>query len=130
MQTLIAATLCAAWAIPLPAGAQGQAWGRRPSQSAASIVSSQKLDATAIAALRIDAIRQSLELQAATASKPAEKQKITVEANAAARQAVEDQGLGVAEYQTILQITRDDPSVRQQLRQRIAMLTPQTESEP
>ena len=55
-------------------------------------------------------------LQAATAS---DKERIADEANNALTRAVEDQGLTVEEYNSIIVVAQNDPGVREKILQRL-----------
>jgi hypothetical protein len=87
-------------------------------QSPSPTISDEKLNAAAVAIGRVTSIRQSYEPKIAAAP-PADKQRMTEEANDAMKKAVADQGLSVDEYNSIIRTAQNDPSVRQKLSQRI-----------
>jgi hypothetical protein len=87
-------------------------------QSPSPTISDVKLSAAAVAIGRVTSIRQSYEPKIAAAP-PADKQRMTEEANDAMKKAVVDQGLSVDEYNSIIRTAQNDPSVRQKLTQRI-----------
>jgi hypothetical protein len=87
-------------------------------QSPSSTIPDEKLTAAAAALGEVTSIRQSYERKIAEAPQP-DKQRVTDEANNALKKAVNDQGLSVDEYNTILRTAQNDPTVRQKLAQRI-----------
>jgi hypothetical protein len=87
-------------------------------QSPSPTISDEKLNAAAAAIGQVTNIRKSYERKIAEAP-PAEKQKLTEEANGALEKAVTDQGLSVDEYNSIIRTAQNDPAVRQKLAQRI-----------
>jgi hypothetical protein len=54
-------------------------------------------------------------------AKPEEQDKIASEASAAMKKAVTDQGLSVDEYNSIVRLAQNDPSVRAQIEQRLGL---------
>ena len=87
-------------------------------QSPSSTIPDEKLTAAAAALGDVTSIRESYERKIAEAPQP-DKQRVTDEANNALKKAVNDQGLSVDEYNTILRTAQNDPTVRQKLAQRI-----------
>jgi len=87
-------------------------------QSPSSTIPDEKLTAAAAALGEVTSIRHSYERRIAEAPQP-DKQRVTDEANNALKKAVNDQGLSVDEYNTILRTAQNDPTVRQKLAQRI-----------
>jgi hypothetical protein len=121
---LAAALLSLIWLLPLPTAlaqnqppipSQGQS---TQGQSTATTLSDQKLSAAAAAIGQVSSIRQSYEQRIAGAPS-SDKQRLTNEANEALEKAVTDQGLSVDEYNSILRMAQNDPSIRRQLAQRI-----------
>jgi hypothetical protein len=88
-------------------------------QSPSPTISDEKLNAAAAAVGQVTSVRQSYERKIAEAP-PSDKQRITGEANAALEKAVTDQGLSVDEYNTIIRPAQNDPTVRQNLTERIS----------
>ena len=77
-----------------------------------------KLDATAAAAKRVSAIRDSFEQKLAEV--PAtEKKRVVDEADNAMAKAVTEEGLSVDEYQAIIKVAQNDPVVRNKLLERM-----------
>lgn len=97
-----------------PPGAQGPSTTLSP----ASNVSDQQLDKTAAAIKSLQGIRSSYAQKLATA-KPDEQDKIAGEASAAMKKAVTDQGLSVDEYNSIVKLAQNDPSIRARIEQRL-----------
>ena len=83
-----------------------------------SNIPDQKLDAAAAAIQRVTSLTQDYQ-QRITAAAPADKERILNEANSALEKAVTDQGLSIEEYNSILEVTQNDPGVRAKIRQRI-----------
>ena len=116
------AVLCTGWAISAhPAAAQQQP----PTQqeppatlSPAPSVSDQQLDKAAAAIKNVEGVRSVYTQKLATA-KPDEQDKIASEAGAAMKKAVTDQGLSIDEYNSIVKLAQDNPSVRAQIAQRL-----------
>ena len=124
-QPLAAAVLGVAGLLLLPAAnAQMNQTQPRPQvqspegQSPSSTIPDEKLTAAASALGEVTSIRQSYERKIAEAPQP-DNQRVTDEANNALKKAVNDQGLSVDEYNTILRTAQNDPTVRQKLAQRI-----------
>src|SRR6266446_1519412 len=101
------AVLCTGWLISAqPAAAQGQA----PTPN----ISDQQIDRTAAAIQNVKKINANYA-QKLSAASPEEADKIAREANAAAQNAVKAQGLSVDEYNSIVQLAQNDPSVRERI---------------
>src|SRR5260370_40502373 len=117
MQALTAAVLSAAWVISLTANAQNQTQNQTQNQpqDQSPAISEQTLNATAAALKQVDSIQKNYEQKMATASSPPEKQRITDEATSAATKAIADHGLTVEQYNTVLQVAQNNPTVRGQL---------------
>jgi len=92
---------------PLPAA---------PTASAA--ISDQKLDATAAAMKQVTDLQRDYR-QKIDAAAPADKPRLASEGNAALKKAVNDHGLSVDEYNQILTVAQNDPTVRAKLMQRL-----------
>ena len=125
-QPLAAAVLGVAGLLLLPAAnAQMNQTQPRPqvqspqAQSPSSTIPDEKLTAAAAALGEVTSIRQSYERKIAEAPQP-DKQRVTDEANNALKKAVNDRGLSVDEYNTILQTAQNDPTIRQKLTQRVS----------
>jgi hypothetical protein len=118
------AILGAAWLVTLPAvNAQDQMQQTRTQnndqgQSAHPNIPDDKLNAVAAAIPHVASIKQSYQQRIETAP-PNDQQRIVGEATNAMTKAVTDQGISVEEYSQILEVARNDPSVRQQIAQRI-----------
>jgi hypothetical protein len=89
----------------------------------------QKLGAAAAAMDQVASLNKTYQQQLASAP-PAEKQRITGEANKALAKAVNDQGLTVDEYNGILQAALSNPSVRDGLMKHMHPADPSTSSAP
>jgi hypothetical protein len=121
---IAAALLCTSWAISArPAVAQQQP----PTQqeppatlSPAPNISGQQLDKAAAAIKNLEGLR-SAYTQKLEGAKPEEQDKIASEASAAMKKAVTDQGLSVEEYNSIVQLAQNDPTVRAQIEQRLGL---------
>jgi hypothetical protein len=87
-------------------------------QAPTPTISDQKLDAAAAAIGHVNRIQQSYQQQLAAAP-PTDKDRIAGEANNALKKAVTDEGISVEEYNSIIDAAQKDPTVRQQLVQRI-----------
>ena len=85
-----------------------------PSQN----ISDQKLDQVALALKRVMTLEQDYQQRIATAA-PADKQRITDEANGALVKAVTDQGITVPEYNSILQVAENDANLRERILRRV-----------
>jgi Domain of unknown function (DUF4168) len=103
---------------PAP-GAQSPAPGA--SDKSASIPD-QKLDAAAAAIEKVAVLKQDYQQRIAAAA-PADKERVLNEAVGALKKAVNDQGLSVEEYDSILEVAQNDPGVREKIRQRIRAST-------
>jgi Domain of unknown function (DUF4168) len=99
---------------PTP-GAQSPAPGA--SDKSANIPD-QKLDAAAAAIEKVAVLKQDYQQRIAAAA-PADKERVLNEAVGALKKAVNDQGLSVEEYDSILEVAQNDPGVREKIRQRI-----------
>jgi hypothetical protein len=81
-------------------------------------ISDQKLDATAAAIENVTAVTHDYQQKLAKAD-PADKERLAGEANGALVKAVTDQGLSVEEYNSILRVAQNDPSLRAKIMQRL-----------
>jgi hypothetical protein len=100
--------------------ALSQAFGQAqpPVNSAPTSISDQKLKAAATAIPQVEGIRQNLEQQLAQA--PAgDKPRIQGQAGDEMKKAITDQGLSVAEYNSILETAEKNPDVRGRLMQQM-----------
>jgi P2-related tail formation protein len=110
VRLLSALVLLAAWhsSIP-PANAQQFA----PELStAAPPISDQKLDAAAAALEQVAPLQQAYRQRLAQAATPSDQDRIVAEARGAMTKVVNDQGLSVGEFNSIIEIAKDDPEVR------------------
>ena len=99
--------------------AHAQAPSDAPAPSAApTSFSDQKLDAAAAAIARVAFLRQTYEHQLAQAD-PADREKIAEQASGELAKAVNDQGLSVDEYNSIVDRARTDPGVRKKILDRL-----------
>ena len=78
----------------------------------------QKLDAAAAAMGRVASLKQDYQQRIAAAA-PDDKKQLLDEAINALAKAVTDQGLSVEEYDSILEVAQNDPSIGEKIRQRI-----------
>jgi len=115
---LTAATL----AVAVPASnvqAQSEAPSVTPSPSEPSQnITDEKLDAAAAALNQVANLKESFQQRIETAE-PADKRRLTEEANNALVKAITDQGLSVEEYTAILVVAQNDATVRQRIIQRL-----------
>ena len=100
-----------------PASAQVQAPSPGLSEQPQNIPD-QKLDAAAAAIEQVASLKQDYQQRIAAAA-PADKERVLNEAVGALKKAVNDQGLSVEEYDSILEVAQNDPDVREKIRQRI-----------
>jgi predicted ATPase with chaperone activity len=103
------------------ANAQDQSPAPGASDKSANI-SDQKLDAAAAAIERVAILKQDYQ-QRIGAAAPADKERVLNEAVGALKKAVNDQGLSVEEYDSILEVAQNDLDVREKIRQRIRAST-------
>src|SRR5690348_1956045 len=111
--SITATVLSAGWLISQPAVAQTQpATPDAPGTAAPNAaVSDQKLDQAAAAIQQVTTVRKNYADKLSGA--PADEQnKIATEAQGAMQKAVTDQGLSIGEYNSIVQLAQNDPSVR------------------
>jgi hypothetical protein len=85
-----------------------------PSQN----IPDDKLDATAAALKQVASLKQKFEQQMQAAS-PTEQPKILNQAKEALVKAVNDHGLSLEEYTSILVVAQNDPAVRDRILQRL-----------
>jgi predicted ATPase with chaperone activity len=114
---LTGAVLSAAWLASAPlANAQTQL----PAEQApnATAIPDQKLDATATALQRVTDVRRTYEEKLSSASGD-EQQRIVSEANDAMSKAVTDQGISLAEFDSIIRVAQSDPDLREKILQRV-----------
>jgi len=117
MRPLGATVLIAAWLFSVPA-VNAQAQSPSPGASQSQNISDEKLDAAAAALAQVSSVKQNYQQQIEGAA-PAEKQRITQEAENALEQAVTGQGLSVEEYTSIIVVAQNNPEVREKLLQRV-----------
>jgi hypothetical protein len=119
----VVAALSAAWLLlPPPSVAQthppGQIRTGPQGQSPAPSISDQKLDAAAAAIRQVNTVKETYESKIAAAPS-SDKKRITAEANNALMKAVTDQGLSVDEYNGIIEMAQNNPTLREKLIQRV-----------
>ena len=114
----VVVTAASHFAIP---GANAQAQPPSPGLSAPAPknIPDQKLDAAAAALKQVAILQQTYRQRLAQAPAQADKDRITAEADTALTGAVEDQGLTVEEYVSIMDVAQNDPEIRGKLLQRI-----------
>jgi hypothetical protein len=100
-----------------PQGQSPQTQSPQTSSLSASI-SDEKLNAAATAIGQVATIQRSYESKIAAAP-PSDVERLANEADDAFQKAVTDQGLSVDEYHSIIRIAENDPTIREQLIQRI-----------
>jgi hypothetical protein len=113
----VTALMAGAWCIPA-AQAQSQAPAAPQQSNPAPDLSDQKLDAMAAALGQVTSLLQDFQQRLQTAE-PSEKPRIAEEGRSALKKAVEDQGLTVDEYNSMIVVAQNDPGVRQKLLQRM-----------
>lgn len=119
IQFLAIAGLGAVSLVASPAMAQNQQPPAGVQQAApAANISDKKLDAAAKAMQSVTTVRESYQQKIAAAS-PSDKQRLANEGNTALKKAVTDQGLSLDEYNHILTVAQNDPTVRAKLLQRL-----------
>ena len=118
--SVAATVLSAGWLITQPAVAQTQpAKPNAPGTAAPNAtVSDQKLDQAAAAIQQVTTIRNDYAGKLSGASGD-EQDKIAEEAHAAMQKAVTDHGLSVDEYNSIIRLAQNNPSVRDQIMKRL-----------
>jgi Domain of unknown function (DUF4168) len=122
--SLAAIVLTAAWQFWVPA-----ANAQEPNPPSPGLVqpapdlSDSKLDAAAAALAQVATVKQDYQQRIEQAA-PGDKGRIADEANDALLKAVQDQGLTVDEYNSIIVVAQNDPDVRQKILKR---LRPSTE---
>jgi predicted ATPase with chaperone activity len=95
------------------------AQSQQPAPAAPSAaIPDQKLDAAAAAMKQVTDLQRDYR-QKIDAAAPADKQRLASEGNAALKKAVTDHGLSVDEYNKILTVAQNDPTVRAKLMQRL-----------
>ena len=119
-RTLVVAALSAAWLVPGVATAQQSQPQPMPPGSSGALpsISEQKLDAVAKALQQVSDIKDDYQ-QKIEGSPPADRKRLADEANSALTQAINDQGLSIEEYSSILVVAQNDPTVREKILQRI-----------
>ena len=118
--SVAAAALMAAAQLCVPANAQNPSPSPAPEQSApAPNLSDQNLDAAAAALGQVASLLRDYQQRLLAATEPADKQRIAQEGNGALKKAVEDQGLTIEEYNSIIVVAQNDPEVRNKILQRM-----------
>jgi hypothetical protein len=108
----------AAWLIPVTANSQQSQPTPPGSADTLPSISEQKLDAVAAALQHVTDIKDNYQ-QKIEGAPPTDRKRIADEANSALARAINDQGLSVEEYSSILVIAQNDPAVREKILQRI-----------
>jgi predicted ATPase with chaperone activity len=103
-----------------PANAQSPMPPTQKPAAPAATIPDTKLDAAAAALQQVTTLRQSYQKKIDSAP-PDQQQRIANEGNTALKKAVTDHGLSVDEYNSILQVAQNDPTVRAKL---LSRLTP------
>lgn len=119
MRYLVITSLALAGLLAAPAvNAQTSAPTAAPQSQGNTALSNQKLDAAAAAIARVAYLRENYQRQIAQAD-PAERQKIAEQASGELTKAVNDQGLSVQEYNSIVERAQSDPGVRKKILDRL-----------
>lgn len=119
IETLAVSLLGTAFLLSVPAANAQTPAPQAQQQAAPSMaISDKKLDAAAAALQHVTTLKQSYQ-QKIDAAPPDQQQKLANEGNDALKKAVTDQGLSLDEYNSILQVAQNDPSVRAKLLQRL-----------
>ena len=114
-----AAAVAAAGLLSTPvANAQQGPPSVAPPETSSAAIPDHKIDAVAAAAKRVVAIGDNYEQKLAKAG-DGEKEKIVDEANQAITKAVNDQGLSVDEYVSIMKVAQNDSTVREKIVERL-----------
>jgi len=122
MRLLGTAALTAAFVLSGPAP-NVQAQTPAPNRSSPSAnISDQKLDQAAAAIQRVASVRQDYRQRMAGAP-PADRDRLANEATEAMVNAVNDEGLSVEEYNTIIDVAQNDPAVKEKINQRLESKT-------
>jgi hypothetical protein len=79
----------------------------------------EKLDAAAAALLRATSLQESYQRRMAEAATSTAKEGLAKVADQEIAKAITDQGLSVKEYASIIEVARNDPSVREKLLRRM-----------
>src|SRR5207249_1988785 len=117
-RSIAAAALMAVWQLCVPA-ANAQIPSPPPALTDPSPdLSDQKLDAAAAALARVATIKQDFQQRFEEAA-ASDKERIADEATTALVKAVEDQGLTVDEYNSIIVVAQNDSGVREKILQRL-----------
>jgi Domain of unknown function (DUF4168) len=114
----IGVALGAAWLIPITANSQQPQLTPPGSADTLPSISEQKLDAVAAALQHVTDIKDNYQ-QKIEEAPPTDRKRIADEANSALARAINDQGLSVEEYSSILVVAQNDPTVREKILQRI-----------
>ena len=123
LRPIAAAALAVAWFVAAPA-MNAEAQTQPPSRSAPApsaqtpSIPEEKLDKAAAAMQKVTIVRQDYQAKI-EAAPPADKERISGEANKAAVKAVTDEGLSLEEYTSIIQVAQNNPEIRQKILQRI-----------
>ena len=120
--SIAAVTLCSVWmsASAQPAAAQSPSPATKPPQTTApsANISDQKLDQVAAAISGVQKVHTQYIAKYEAASS-ADKEKIAAEATDASKKAVTDQGLSVDEYNSMIDLARNNPDVRAKIAARL-----------
>jgi hypothetical protein len=119
-RALVVAALGMAWLVPGAATAQQSQPQPMPPGSSGTLpsITEQKLDAVAKALQQVSDIKDDYQ-QKIEESPPADRKRLADEGNSALARAINDQGLSVEEYSSILVMAQNDPTVREKILQRI-----------
>src|SRR5258705_8976659 len=116
-RSLAAAVLAAACQLWVPAASAQGPFPPGLTQPSPDIPD-PKLDAAAAAVAQVATVKQNYQQRIEQAA-PTDKERIADEANAALVKAVEDQGLTVEEFNSILVVAQNDLKVRARILQRV-----------
>ena len=81
-------------------------------------ISDQKLDQTAAAIQQVNDVQRDYQQKLDSAA-PADRPRVASEGNAALTKAVTDHGLSVEEFNSIMTVAQNDPTLRAKLLQRM-----------
>jgi hypothetical protein len=115
---IIAALIGANFLVSAPA-VMAQSETPQPQQVAPSTtISDQKLDQAAAAIQQVNDVQRDYQ-QKLDSTAPADRPRVASEGNAALTKAVTDHGLSVEEFNSIMTVAQNDPTVRAKLLQRL-----------
>ena len=115
---IVAALIGVTFLMSAPVGMAQSGTPQQRQVAPSTAISDQKLDKAAAAIQQVNDVQRDYQQKLDSAA-PADRPRVASEGNAALTKAVTDHGLSVEEFNSIMTVAQNDPTVRAKLLQRL-----------